>query len=496
MEAFFNKYLSKVKTTETILYTGHVTAVKGMMIESNGPRSVIGEICTIKMPYNNSTVLAEVMGFDGNTVKLMPYGSTAGIEIGCEIIASGHVLQVPVGKNLLGRVIDACGNPIDGKGSLEVTEYYPAIADAPNPISRKPNDKRILTGVRIIDSLFTCANGQRLGIFAGSGVGKSTLLSTIARNTNADINVIGLIGERGREVNDFIERDLGEEGMKRSVVIVATSDAPSIARLRAAYTTTAVAEYFRDQGKDVMLMMDNMTRFAHAQREIGLSAGEAPAQRGYPPSVFDMIPKLLERTGTNEKGSITAFYNVLVDGDDMDEPITDKVRGTLDGHIILSRKLAEQRHYPAIDPLKSISRLARRVTGTQTLKAVTKLSRLIAIYEDNREMIMAGVYAKGSSPEVDAAIDKHGAIEEFLCQEEYEHCTIEDTLQKLSVLTEIEIPEEEYEERPAAGRKTVAQLVHQHKEENVTSANETASAADSTGMANQISQISSAMQNQ
>ncbi len=490
MEAFFNKYINAAISTETILYTGHVTAVKGMVIESNGPRSVIGEICTIKIPSKNKTVLAEVMGFDEKSVKLMPYSDTTGIEIGCEIVASGHVLQVPVGKNLLGRVIDATGTPIDGKGPLEVSEYYPVLASPPDPMKRLPIDRRIVTGVRCIDSLLTCGKGQRLGIFAGSGVGKSTLLSMIARNTNADINVIGLIGERNREVNDFIERDLGEEGMKRSVIVVATSDTSSICRLRAAYVTTAVAEYFRDQGKDVMLMMDNMTRFAHAQREIGLSTGEAPAQRGYPPSVFDLIPKLLERTGTNDKGSITAFYNVLVDGDDMDEPITDKVRGTLDGHIVLSRALTQQRHYPAIDVLKSISRLSRRVSGTETLHAVTKISRLIAIYEDNRDMINAGVYQKGANPEIDLAIDKHEAIEEFLCQEEDEHCSIDDTLQKLSELAEIEIPEEEYVENPAAKRKTVAQLVHQHKEENITDANAVASNAFETNLPGQISAIS------
>ncbi|MBR1723250.1 MAG: FliI/YscN family ATPase, partial [Treponema sp.] len=392
---------------------------------------------------------------------------------------------------LLGRVLDATGAPIDGKGALDVTEYYPALASPPDPINRLPINKRIVTGVRCIDSLLTCGKGQRLGIFAGSGVGKSTLLSMIARNTNADINVIGLIGERNREVNDFIERDLGEEGMKRSVIVVATSDTPSICRLRAAYVTTAIAEYFRDQGKDVMLMMDNMTRFAHAQREIGLSTGEAPAQRGYPPSVFDLIPKLLERTGTNDKGSITAFYNVLVDGDDMDEPITDKVRGTLDGHIVLSRNLAQARHYPAIDVLRSISRLARRVSGRETLKAVTKISRLVAIYEDNKDMISAGVYQKGANAEIDLAIDKHAAIEEFLCQEEDEHCEIDETLQKLSALAEIEIPEEEYVEQPALNRKTVAQLVHEHKEENVTSANEKASNAFETNLPDQISAISS-----
>ncbi len=478
MKSFFKKYINAVQSTETILYTGYVTGVKGLMIESCGPRSVIGEICTIKYPNSEKNLLAEVMGLDGNKVKLMPFGDTKGIEVGCEVIATGHELQVPVGKNLLGRVLDATGTPIDDKGPLEVSEYYPALASPPNPMTKKPIDRRIVTGVRCIDSLLTCGKGQRLGIFAGSGVGKSTLLSTIARNTNADINVIGLIGERNREVMDFINRDLGEDGMKRSVVIVATSDTSSICRLRAAYVTTAVAEYFRDQGKDVMLMMDNMTRFAHAQREIGLSAGEAPAQRGYPPSVFDMIPKLLERTGTSDKGTITAFYNVLVDGDDMDEPITDKVRGTLDGHIVLSRALAQQRHYPAIDILQSISRLSRRVCGSQTLKAVTKISRLIALYEDNREMIMAGVYQKGSNPEVDMAIDKHKAIEDFVTQEEDARCTIEDTLNKLAVLAEIDIPEEEYVENPAINRKTIAELVKEHKVEDVVNENSTASGFD------------------
>ena len=490
MESFFNKYINTVRFTETILYTGHVTAVKGLVIESNGPRSVIGEICTIKIASTGKEVLAEVTSFEGKTVKLMPYGDTTGIEIGCEVVASGHILQVPVGKKLLGRVIDATGTPIDGKGPLETNEFYPVLAQPSDPMKRLPIDRRIVTGVRCIDSLLTCGKGQRLGIFAGSGVGKSTLLSMIARNTNADINVIGLIGERNREVNDFIERDLGEEGMKRSVVVVATSDTPSICRLRAAYVTTAIAEYFRDQGKDVMLMMDNMTRFAHAQREIGLSTGEAPAQRGYPPSVFDLIPKLLERAGTGEKGSIPAFYNVLVDGDDMDEPITDKVRGTLDGHIVLSRALTQQRHYPAIDVLQSISRLSRRVCGRETLKAATKISRLIAIYEDNRDMISAGVYQKGANAEIDLAIDKHAAIEEFLCQEEDEPCTIEDTLQKMAALAEIEIPEEEYVENPASYRKTVAQLVKEHKEDNVTDANESASTAFDENLAPQISAIS------
>lgn len=447
--SFFDKYIKTVNRTETIKYTGVITAVKGLMIESKGPRSVMGEICKIIIPSSNTSILAEVVGLEDTTVRLMAYGDTKGIEVGNEVIASGRVLEVPVGNGLLGRVIDSTGKAYDDKGDVEAFDYYPAIETPPNPMERKPVDKRIVTGVRAIDSLLAVGKGQRIGIFAGSGVGKSTLMSIIARNTNADINVIGLIGERGREVMDFINRDLGEEGLKRSVLVVSTSDQPSIARLRAAYVTTAIAEYFRDQGKDVMLMIDSVTRFAHAQREIGLATGEPPAQRGYPPSVFDMLPKLLERTGTNAKGSITAFYTVLVDGDDMDEPIADKVRGTLDGHIVLRRSLAQKQHYPAIDVLSSISRLHKRVSGPKTLKAIQRVKKWMADYASQEEMILAGVYQKGNSPEIDEAIEKHPAIEEFLCQEERDHCTIEDTLQKLSVLSGIEIPEEEYQESPA-----------------------------------------------
>ena len=478
MENFFNKYLNAVKHTDTILYTGSVTAVKGLVIESRGPRSMVGEICHIVIAKTKKSVLAEVMGLEGSVVRLMAYSSTEGIEVGCEVIATGKVLQVPVGRSMLGRVITATGEPCDGKGNLDTAEFYPALAPAPDPMKRMPIDRRIVTGVRCIDSLLACGKGQRLGIFAGSGVGKSTLLSMIARNTNADVNVIGLIGERGREVMDFIARDLGAEGMRRSVVVVATSDTTSINRLRAAYTTTAIAEYFRDQGLDVMLMMDNMTRFAHAQREIALSTGEAPAQRGYPPSVFDMIPKLLERTGTNDRGSITAFYNVLVDGDDLDEPITDKVRGTLDGHIMLSRSLAQNKHYPAIDVLKSISRLSRRVCGKETLKAVTKVSRMIAVYEENREMILAGVYQAGTNPEVDEAISKHQQIEDFLMQEEEEHCTLEDTLTRLAALAEVDVPENEIVESPDSKRKSVAEQVQSRKRAEVADANEAASLTD------------------
>jgi flagellum-specific ATP synthase len=454
----FSKYLKAADATDPILYVGHVSGVNGLEIESLGPRSVIGEMCSIRIPGQTEPLMAEVVGLDGTTVKLTAYGDTKGLEVGDEVVASGSVLRVPAGMSLLGRVIDATGKPCDGLGEIVPESYYPAIASPPDPMKRLPITKRIMTGVRAIDSLLTVGKGQRLGIFAGSGVGKSTLISMIARNTDADINVIGLIGERGREVLDFINRDLGKEGLKRSVVICATSDQPSICRLRAAYVTTAVAEYFRDQGKDVMLMFDSVTRFAQAQREIGLANGEPPAQKGYPPSVFDMIPKLLERAGTNDKGSITAFYTVLVDGDDMNEPITDKVRGTLDGHIVLNRKLAQAYHYPAIDVLQSISRLSKRVTGKATQKACGKIRSLMATYAGNEMMITTGIYQKGNSPEIDEAVEKHQAIEDFLKQEEYEKCPMEETLKKLSELSGIEIPESEFNESPASEIPSTVQI--------------------------------------
>ncbi len=444
----FTKYLDTVVKSETIKYTGRVVAVKGLDIESQGPRCIIGEMCTIVL-RDGTQLPAEVVGLEEKIVRLTAFGETKGIEVGCEVIASGTELKVPVGYSLLGRTIDATGHPCDKLGELVPDSYYPAESNPPDPMTKLPINKRITTGVRAIDSMLTIGKGQRVGIFAGSGVGKSTLLSMIARNSNADINVIGLIGERNREVLDFINRDLGKEGLARSVVVVATSDTPSICRLRAAYVCTAVAEYFRDQGKDVVLMMDSVTRFAQAQREIGLANGEPPAQKGYPPSVFDMIPKLLERSGTNSKGSITAFYTVLVDNDDMNEPIAFNVRGTLDGHIVLNRKLAESFHYPAIDVLASISRLSKRITGRQTQKACGKIRTLMATYRDNQTMITAGIYQKGNSPQIDEAIDKHQAIEEFLMQEEYEPSSMKDTLDKLALLSEIEIPQEEYVEQPA-----------------------------------------------
>lgn len=439
----FSKYLEQVCDAETIHYIGSVVKVQGLDIESEGPRSVIGEICTIKL-NNGTSILSEVVGLDGKIVKLTAFGNTKGIEVGCEVIASGSTLRVPVGSNLLGRAVDATGRACDGKGEIEPEKYYPAIANAPDPMKRTPIEKRITTGVKAIDSLLTIGKGQRIGIFAGSGVGKSTLLSMIARSSDADVNVIGLIGERGREVLDFIDRDLGEEGLKRSVLVIATSDQPAICRVRAAYVCTAIAEYFRDLGKDVVLMLDNVTRFAKAQQEIGTSNGELPITGGYTPSVFDMLPKLMERAGTNDKGSITAFYNVLVDADDLNEPITDAVRGILDGHIVLNRKLAQSYHYPSIDILASISRLSDRVTGKQTQKACAQIRKWMATYEQNSTMITSGIYEKGSSADIDVAIEMHDKIEEFLIQEKYSPFLMKDTLNLMVELTGIEIPEEEY----------------------------------------------------
>ena len=447
MEFNFSKYLRTVSSFDPISYIGYVSAVNGKQIISNGPVAQIGEICTVKF-RNGKEIFAEVVGLNKKEVYLTPYGDTEGIEIGCEVVGSGRTLQVPVGMSLLGRTIDATGKPCDGLGELIPDGYYPAINVPTDPMKKKPINRRITTGVRSIDAMLTCGKGQRIGIFAGSGVGKSTLLGMIARNTDADINVVGLIGERNREVLDFIKNDLGPEGMKRSVVVVATGDQPAICRLRAAYVCTAIAEYFRDQGKDVMMMVDNVTRFAKAQLEIGIANGEPPTASGYPASVFSMIPSLMERTGTSEKGSITAFYAVLVDGDDMNDPIADCVRGVLDGHIVLSRKLAAAYHYPAIDVLPSISRLQRRVTGNATKKAYGKIRELMAVYQNNAQMINAGIYQKGNSAAIDEAIDKYDEIEEFLKQEEDEKCTMEDTLKKLSAVSGIEIPQEEFVESP------------------------------------------------
>ncbi|MDR1956977.1 MAG: FliI/YscN family ATPase [Treponema sp.] len=443
METLIAKYREVAERVDTIKYVGYVSRVQGFLIESQGPVAVIGELCRIEAPKGPGVILAEVVGLRNETVQLMAYQETDGIEVGNRVVASGSNLEVPVSPALLGRVLDCQGKPSDGKGGVRAERYYPALAQAPDPLKRKRVTERICTGVRAIDGVLAVGRGQRLGIFAGSGVGKSTLLGMIARNTTADINVVALIGERGREVNDFIENDLGPQGFARSVLVVSPSNAPPLARLRGAYVATAVAEYFRDQGQDVMLLFDSVTRFARAQREIGLAIGEPPATRGYTPSMFDQMPKLLERCGTSEKGTITGFYTVLVDGDDMDEPVADTVRGILDGHIVLSRSLAQAYHYPAIDVLASVSRLAPVVSGPLTNKAAGAVRRLMAVYAENRDLINVGAYHTGSNPAIDEAIMKHGAIEEFLIQGVDEKSTIEETLKMMAGISGGTIPEAE-----------------------------------------------------
>ncbi len=437
------KYLSAVERTDPIKYVGRVTKVLGLLVESRGPQAVIGEVCQIIAPRLGRTAYAEVVGLREDSVQLMSYEGLEGIEVGCQVIATGELLHVPVSDRLLGRIIDCMGRPADGKGDISSDLMYPAVARPPDALTRKRITRRVVTGVRSIDGLIPLGRGQRVGIFSASGVGKSTILGMIARNTDADINVIALIGERGREVREFIENDLGEEGLKRSVVIVSTSDTPPLSRLRGAYIAAAVSEYFRDQGKDVMLLFDSVTRFARAQREIGLAIGEPPATRGYTPSVFDSMPKLLERSGTSDRGSITGIYTILVDGDDMDEPVADTVRGILDGHIVLSRRLAERYHYPAVDALKSVSRLVGSVTGPVTQKVMGYIRKLMAIYDENEDMINIGAYVKGTSPAIDEAIAKHEAVEGFLTQEIRDRAPIADTLAKLAQIAGMEIPASE-----------------------------------------------------
>ena len=445
METVIEKYLSAVEREDPIKCAGKVVKVQGLLIESHGPQAIIGELCRIVAPKGHGMLRAEVVGLRDQIVQLMVFDETAGIEVGCAVIATGELLSVSVSRKLLGRTLDALGNPTDDKGDIESLVRYPAVASPPDPLKRKRIKERITTGVRAIDGLLPVGKGQRLGIFAGSGVGKSTLLGMIARNTNADVNVVALIGERGREVNDFIENDLGPEGLARSVIIVSPSSAPPLARLRAAYVATAVAEFFRDQGLDVMLLFDSVTRFARAQREIGLAVGEPPATRGYTPSVFDSMPKMLERCGTSDKGTITGFYTILVDGDDMDEPIADTVRGILDGHIVLSRRLAQRNHYPAIDVLSSISRLAPMVSGPVSRKVAGYVRKMMSTYAEAEDLIDVGAYRAGTNPAIDEAVAKRGAIEDFLIQAVEERSGIQDTLTALGKVAGMEIPEAEFE---------------------------------------------------
>ena len=396
---------------------GKVINVVGLTIESNGPDAKLDDLCRIIVDADEGKyVMAEVVGFKDGKTLLMPFEATEGIGFGCIVENMGYPLSVPVGNDMLGLTLDGIGRPIDG------TEYvgsdnYPIDAPSPDPLSREIISEPLPLGVKAVDGLITLGKGQRIGIFAGSGVGKSTLLGMFARNTKADINVIALIGERGREVREFIERDLGEEGMKRSVLVVATSDKPALVRRKAAQTATAIAEYFRDQGNDVLLMMDSLTRFSMAQREIGLASGEPPVTRGYPPSVYAQMPKLLERAGNSDKGSITGLYTVLVDGDDFNEPITDTARSILDGHIMLDRRLGHKNHYPAIDVLQSISRCMSQIATKEHKTLAGKLKNVLATYNEAEDLINIGAYKSGANPNIDYAIEKIDKINEFLCQD-------------------------------------------------------------------------------
>lgn len=413
---------------------GKVVKVVGLTIESVGPKARMGDLCKI---YPNEKeeeyVIAEVVGFQDSRLILMPVDSVEGVGTGCIVENTGHPLSVLVGEELLGHTLDGIGRMTDGTEEIHGS-YYPLENTPPDPMDRRIISEVLPLGVKAVDGLITVGKGQRIGVFAGSGVGKSTLLGMFARNTKADINVIALIGERGREVREFIERDLGEEGMRRSVVVVATSDRPALERNKAAKTATAIAEYFRDRGKDVLLMMDSLTRFSMAQREIGLASGEPPVTRGYPPSVYSEMPKLLERAGRAAVGSITGLYTVLVDGDDFNEPITDTARSILDGHIMLDRKLGHKNHYPAIDILQSISRCMSQIAAKEHKQAANKLKNVLATYNEAEDLINIGAYKKGSNPNIDYAISKIDDVNSFLCQGTEEKFTFEETVQMLEDL--------------------------------------------------------------
>ncbi|MCL2854283.1 MAG: flagellar protein export ATPase FliI [Defluviitaleaceae bacterium] len=405
---------------------GRVAQVVGLTIEAVGPEVNIGATCLIRSGKYATPVTAEVVGFRGNHVLLMPLGNIAGVGPG-SVVEAASPLTLKVSDAILGRVLNGLGQPLDGLPPVEGMDF-PISNSPPNPLMRDRITKSMTVGVKAIDGLLTVGRGQRVGIFAGSGVGKSTLLGMIARNTHADISVIGLIGERGREVREFIEKDLGEEGLRRSVVVVATSDMPALVRLKAAEVATAIAEYFRDQGRDVMLLMDSLTRFAMAQREVGLAAGEPPVTRGYTPSVFASMPKLLERAGNSDKGSITGLYTVLVDGDDLTEPVTDTARGILDGHIVLNRKIANRNHYPAIDVLASVSRVMSDIVDKNHKTLSNEIKKSMAVYRDAEDLINIGAYVRGSSAEIDDAIDKNAAIKNFLTQDTHEKFELEEAV--------------------------------------------------------------------
>ncbi|MEK5423711.1 flagellar protein export ATPase FliI [Viridibacillus sp. FSL R5-0477] len=433
-----SQLVEHIPSVQTFKKYGRITRVVGLMIESQGPESSVGDVCKIHVQSSKNgptEILAEVVGFKDEIVVLMPFTSIREISIGCLVEGTGSPLEVKVGPELIGKVLDSMGLPLDGHNLPKGLATVQTEEDPPNPLTRPPINETLEVGVKAIDGMLTVGNGQRVGIFAGSGVGKSTLLGMIARNTEADLNVIALIGERGREVREFIERDLGPEGLKRSIVVAATSDQPALMRIKGAFTATAIAEYFRNRGLNVMLMMDSVTRVAMAQREIGLAVGEPPATRGYTPSVFSILPKLLERTGTNEHGSITAFYTVLVDGDDMNEPIADTVRGILDGHIVLDRTLANKGQYPAINVLKSVSRLMNHIVSKEHVQAAERLRELYYTYNKSEDLINIGAYKRGTSKEIDQAIHYEPLITAFLKQGYLDNVSMQQSVNELISLS-------------------------------------------------------------
>jgi flagellum-specific ATP synthase len=430
-----DRYRARLQRIDTLPVGGRVIRTVGLVVESRGPRARVGEICELIGQPGERTLPLEVVGFREGTLLTVPLGGTSGIRPGDRIVSRGMVSAMPVGAGLLGRVIDGLGRPLDGRGDIVASDEYPLYPPPLNPLAREPIVAPLGTGVRTIDALLTCGRGQRLGLFGGSGVGKSTLLGMMARATAADIAVIGLVGERGREVRSFVEHDLGARGLERSVVVVSTSDNPPLVRIRAAYAATAIAEYFRDQGKNVLLMMDSVTRFAMAQREIGLAAGEPPTAKGYPPSVFALLPGLLERAGNvSGRGSITALYTVLVEGDDTNEPIADAVRGILDGHIVLSRDLAARNHYPAIDVLQSVSRTMPDVTDVTHRMKAGQVRGWLATARDSDDLVSVGAYVKGSNPRIDEALAKKDSVETFLRQSVEESSSFESSVDGLAQL--------------------------------------------------------------
>ena len=424
--------LQKVQHTRVVRNHGRVVQLIGLVIESEGPLAAVGEICRIESARHSGVTLAEVVGFRNNHVLLMPLGETHGIHPGSEVVALGSALRVPVGEHLKGRVLDGLGQPLDELGPVRAEAHVPLNLLPPHPLRRQRIGQVFRTGIKSIDTFTPCGRGQRLGIFAGSGVGKSTLLGMIASEAEADVNVIALIGERGREVREFLEKDLTEAGRRKSVVVVATSNAPAITRLKGAFIAMAIAEHFRDAGQNVLLMMDSVTRFAMAQREIGLAVGEPPATRGYTPSVFSLLPQLLERAGTGERGSMTGLFTVLVEQDDMNDPIADAVRSILDGHVVLSRELATQNHYPAVDVLESVSRLVRDLTTAEQQALAARARETLALYRRNQDLINIGAYPAGSNPAIDQAIQLHEPLRVFLRQAVDEGFTTEQSWALLS----------------------------------------------------------------